>query len=113
MWLNVKMKQKKLNPVHPGEFLLEDFLVPLGISQSKLSRDIDVPVTRINTIIKGDRAVTPDTALRLGRYFGTGPEVWLNLQQKYDLQKAQDELLTQIQQRIQPINIDDYDLIEA
>lgn len=107
------MKQKKLNPVHPGEFLLEDFLVPLGISQSKLSRDIDVPVTRINTIIKGDRAVTPDTALRLGRYFGTGPEVWLNLQQKYDLQKAQDELLTQIQQRIQPINIDDYDLIEA
>ncbi|MCL4151864.1 UNVERIFIED_CONTAM: hypothetical protein GTU68_012196 [Idotea baltica] len=82
---------------------------PLGISQNKLSRDIDVPVTRINCIVNGTRSITSDTALRLARYFSTGPEVWLNLQQKYDLQKAEDEILDNINERIKPIDLDSLD----
>lgn len=73
------------NLIHPGEILLEEFLRPMGISQNKLALDIHVPTPRINAIVRGTRTITADTALRLGKYFGTGPEFWLNLQNNYDL----------------------------
>ena len=73
------------NMIHPGEILLEEFLKPMNISQNKLAMDIRVPTPRINAIVKGNRAITADTALRLGKYFGTGPEFWCNLQINYDL----------------------------
>lgn len=83
---------RKLPPIHPGEVLLADFLEPLGLSQYRLARDISVPPRRINEIVHGTRAVTADTALRLGRYFGTSPEFWLNLQSRHDLEVEQDRL---------------------
>lgn len=73
------------NLIHPGEILAEEFLKPMGVSQNKLAMDIHVPTPRINAIVKGTRAITADTALRLGKYFGTGPEFWSNLQSNYDL----------------------------
>lgn len=73
------------NLIHPGEILSEEFLKPMGISQNRLAMDIHVPTPRINAIVKGTRTVTADTALRLGKYFGTGPEFWSNLQSNYDL----------------------------
>lgn len=77
-----------LDPIHPGEILLEDFLKPMGISINKLARDIGVPPGRISTIVNGKRSITADTALRLGAYFGVSPELWLNLQADYDLRVA-------------------------
>jgi addiction module HigA family antidote len=82
----------KLAPVHPGEVLLEDFLSPLGISQYRLAKDISVPPRRINEIVHGQRAVSADTALRLGRYFGVSPRFWLNLQAQFDLDVESDRL---------------------
>ena len=73
------------NLIHPGEILLEEFLKPMEITQNKLAMDLHVPAPRIYAIVKGTRAITADTALRLGRYFGTGPEFWINLQSNYDL----------------------------
>ena len=73
------------NLIHPGEILLEEFLKPMGITQNRLALDIHVPAPRIYAIVRGTRAITADTALRLGRYFGTGPEFWINLQSNYDL----------------------------
>lgn len=72
-------------PIHPGEILNEEFLMPLGMTQTRLAGDIRVPVQRINLLVRGKRGVTPDTALRLARYLRTSPEVWLNLQQIWDL----------------------------
>ena len=86
------MPRRKLPPVHPGEILREEFLMPLGISQYRLAKDIGVPPRRINEIVKGQRAITADTALRLGRYFGIAPEFWLNLQTHYDLEQEQERL---------------------
>lgn len=97
-------KKKLLKPVSPGEFLLEEFLKPLGISQNRLGRDIFVPVTRINEIINGRRALTVDTAMRLARYFDTSPEVWLNLQQQYDLEMARRKLMPKLEKAIVPFN---------
>jgi addiction module HigA family antidote len=82
------MAAKRLSPVHPGEILLEEFLKPLKISQNRLGRDLGVPAQRINEIIRGRRAITVDTALRLAKYFGTTPQFWLNLQAHYDLEMA-------------------------
>lgn len=82
-------------PIHPGEILLEEFLKPLKISQNALSRDLDVPLQRINQIVLGKRAITVDTALRLSKYFGTTPELWLNLQARYDLEMARDTSLVE------------------
>ena len=73
------------NLIHPGEILSEEFLKPMGVSQNKLAMDIHVPTPRINAIVKGTRAITADTALRLGKYFGSDPEFWSNLQSNYDL----------------------------
>ncbi len=86
------MSPKKLAPIHPGEILLEEFLAPLGISQYRLAKDISVPPRRINQIVRGQRAITADTALRLGRYFRTTERFWLNLQTRYDLESEKDRL---------------------
>ncbi|MCQ2593939.1 MAG: HigA family addiction module antitoxin [Treponemataceae bacterium] len=79
------------NLITPGEILLEEFLKPMNISQNRLAIEILVPPARINAIIKCNRAITADTALRLGKFFGTGPEFWLNLQSNYDLSLAEIE----------------------
>lgn len=92
--------EKELELIPPGEILLEEFMMPLGISQNKLARDIDVPTGRINEIIKGKRTITADTALRLAKFFGTTPELWLNLQTDYDLRKARREIWPKIEARV-------------
>jgi addiction module HigA family antidote len=86
------MKKKTLHPVHPGEVLLEEFLNPLGLSQNKLAVNIGVPARRINEIVLEKRKVSADTALRLGRFFGTSSEFWLGLQSQYDLDIAAESL---------------------
>jgi len=86
------MGRKKLTPIHPGEILLEEFLKPLGLSQYRIARDLSVPPRRINEIVHGKRGITADTALRLGRYFGTSARFWLNLQARYDLEVENDRL---------------------
>ncbi len=82
---------KRMQPIHPGEHLAE-FLEEHGISQYRLAKDIQVPPRRINEIVHGKRAITADTALRLGRYFSMAPGFWMNLQARYDLEKAEDAL---------------------
>ena len=79
------MGSKHLKPIPPGEILLEEFMKPLHISINRLARDLDVPPNRISTIVRGKRAITADTALRLGKYFGVSPEIWLDLQSDYEL----------------------------
>ena len=86
------MGKKKLQPVHPGEVLLEEFLKPMGLSQNRVALNIGVPPRRINEIILQKRRITADTALRLARFFGTSPEFWLGLQAQYDLDVTSDEL---------------------
>jgi len=86
------MKNKKLPPIHPGEILKEEFLEPMGISQYRLAKDISVPPRRINEIVHGKRAITADTALRLGRFFTMSAQFWLNLQTRYDLEVTEDQL---------------------
>jgi addiction module HigA family antidote len=81
----------KMRPVHPGEVLREEFLVPLGMSAHRLAMELRVPAPRINEIVRQRRAVSPDTALRLARYFGTTAQFWINLQASYDLKIAQRE----------------------
>lgn len=76
---------RKLSPIHPGEILNEEFLKPLSLMQYRIAKDISVPPRRINEIIHGERSISADTALRLGRYFGTSAEFWLNLQSRYEL----------------------------
>ena len=86
------MAPRKLEPIHPGEVLLADFLEPLHLSQYRLAQDISVPPRRINEIVHGKRAVSADTALRLARYFGTTEQFWLNLQARFDLEVQRDLL---------------------
>lgn len=94
-------KEKLLDLIHPGEILFEEFMAPLEISINRLARDIAVPPGRISTIVNGKRAITADTALRLGKYFGVAAEVWLGLQVDYDLRKAKRLVGVQIDQRVQ------------
>ena len=95
--------------ITPGSYLQHEFLEPLAITQNQLSRDIDVPVSRINGIINGARAITADTALRLGEYFGTSPEMWLNLQIQYELRTLTHHTWPAIQPRIRHCSaLDDY-----
>jgi antitoxin HigA-1 len=84
-------KSERLPPIHPGEILREDFLKPLRVSMSRLALDLRVPVTRIAEIVHERRSITPDAALRLGRYFNTSARFWMNAQSSYDLEVAQDE----------------------
>jgi len=86
------MAKKVMNPIHPGEILMEEFLEPLGVSQYRLAKDISVPPRRINEIVHGKRSVTADTALRLAKFFGTTERFWLNLQIRYDLEVEKDRL---------------------
>ena len=95
-------KPKTMPPLHPGETLREDFLQPLGLSANRLAIELQVPVTRVNDIVRGKRAITADTALRLARYFGTTPQFWMNLQSNYDLEVAQDTRGIEITDRIRP-----------
>ncbi len=95
--------KKRLPNVHPGEVLLEEFLRPLDISQNRLAREIKVPPRRVNEIVLGKRAITPDTALRLARYFGTSERFWLGLQLDYDLEEAQRAVGDLVQKEVNPI----------
>jgi addiction module HigA family antidote len=94
------MRKRRLTPIHPGEVLLEDFLEPLGISQYRLARDITVPPRRINEIVHGKRAISADTALRLGRYFSMSERFWLNLQARFDLETERDRLGTRLEKEV-------------
>lgn len=91
---------KTLAPIPPGEILLEEYLRPLGISQNRLSRDIDIPVSRVSEIVHGARTITADTALRLAEYLGTSPELWLNLQADYDLRRVRATTWPETKRRI-------------
>jgi len=93
---------KRLPPVHPGEILLEEFLAPMGISQYRLAKDINVPPRRINEIVPGTRAISADTALRLARYFGISERFWLNLQAQHDLDVEYDRVGDRIEKEIEP-----------
>ena len=96
------MIEEKLNPIHPGEILLEEFLKPMSLSQNKLAISMGVPARRINEIVLGKRGVTADTALRLGWYFDMSPQFWLGLQMDYDLDVASDKLADRLQQEVRP-----------
>lgn len=94
------MTETSLPPIHPGEILLEEFLKPMGISQSQLAKDIHVSWQRINAIVRGKRAISPDTALRLSRYFGLSERFWLNLQTRYELELQKDKLAERLEQEV-------------
>jgi antitoxin HigA-1 len=91
---------KTMKPIHPGEILSEEFLRPLGVSQYKLAKDINVPARRINEIVHGTRSITADTALRLARYFGLSERFWLNLQARYDLEAEKEKLMGRIEEEV-------------
>jgi len=95
-------KDKRLSEIPPGEILFEDFLKPLGISQYRLAKEIGVPIRRITEIVQGKRAITADTALRLGRFFKMAPEFWLNLQTHYDLEKEVESLGRRLDREVKP-----------
>ena len=88
-------------PIHPGEILLEEFMEPLGLSQNRLAKALGVDAGRINRIVTGKCSITADTALRLAKYFGTTPELWMNLQSHYELEVAQDKKAKEIDERVQ------------
>jgi addiction module HigA family antidote len=94
------MTEGKLPPIHPGEILLEEFLSPLSISQARLAKDISVPTHHINEIVLGKRAISPDMALRLSRYFGLSERFWLNLQARYDLETEKDRLSDRLEREV-------------
>lgn len=89
-------------PIHPGEVLRDDFCKPLGLSQYALAKALGVPEIRVSEIVNGKRAITPDSALRLARYFGTSPEFWLGMQMTHDLEKAKDSVGAEIEAAIKP-----------
>jgi antitoxin HigA-1 len=97
--------QKKLAPVHPGEILREEFMQPLGLSQTRIGRDLGVSPRRINEIVHGKRSITADTALRLSRYFGNSPEFWLGLQADFDLDTASDRLADRILREVKVFSL--------
>jgi len=94
------MGKRDIPPIHPGEILLEEFLKPMEISQYRLAKDISVDPRRVNEIVHGQRAISADTALRFGRYFGTSPQFWLNLQSHYDLEVLDMEIGDRIENEV-------------
>ena len=96
------IRSRRLPPIHPGEILREDFMAPFGLSMNKLALDLHVPVTRIAEIVHERRGITPDTALRLGRYFNTSARFWLNAQVAYDLEVAQDVVQHSVERDVRP-----------
>ena len=99
------MKTKMLAPIHPGEILMEEFLKPLGISQYRLAKDINVPARRINEIVHGKRSISADTALRLSRYFNLSERFWLNLQARYDLEMEKDKFKGRIESEVKVLEL--------
>jgi addiction module HigA family antidote len=99
------MASRKLLPIHPGEILQEEFLLPLSISQYRLAKETSVPPRRINEIVRGSRAISADTALRLARYFGTSERFWLNLQARYDLEMAKDRLGARLRREVKVLEM--------
>jgi len=97
------MTEELLEPIHPGEILLEDFIKPFNLSINRLAREIDVPAGRISEIVNGKRAITADTALRLGRFFGVSPEIWTGLQTDYELRIAKRKIGNILETRIHPL----------
>ena len=95
---------KKLNPITPGDVLLEEFLKPMEISQNQLAKDINVPPNRVSQIIRGKREITADTALRLGKYFGIEPEFWLNLQVRYNMKLVRSKVGKSIDKEVTEYN---------
>ena len=94
---------KKLKPVHPGEILRKEFMKPLGLSMNKMAMDLRVPVTRIAEIVAERRSVTADSALRFARHFKNSPTFWMNLQSRYDLEVAEDEIAAKVERDVQPL----------
>ena len=94
------MKKREMAPIHPGTILQEEFLEPMGISQYRLAKDTSVPPRRINEIIHGKRSITADTALRLGKFFNMTPQFWMNLQTRYDLEVAEDNLAGRLDKEV-------------
>ncbi len=94
------MANEKLTPIHPGEILLEEFLKPMSISQYRLAKDINVPARRINEIVQGKRAITPDTALRLSKYFGLSERFWVNLQARFALEVEKERLKNRLEKEV-------------
>ena len=94
---------RKLKPVHPGEILREEFMVPLGLSMNRMAMDLRVPVTRIADIVNEKRGITADTALRFARYFKNSPTFWMNLQTRYDLEVAEDEIAYKVERDVRPL----------
>lgn len=96
---------KKLPPIHPGEVLLEDFMKPLGLSRYRVAKDIGVPALRISQIVRGQRSITADTAMRLARYFGTSSVIWLRLQARYDLEIAEAKMAKRIKREVKILQV--------
>jgi antitoxin HigA-1 len=94
---------KKIKPVHPGEILREEFMVPFGLSMNKMAMDLRVPVTRIADIVNEKRGITADTALRFARYFNNTASFWMNLQTRYDLEVAEDEIAAKVERDVLPL----------
>jgi len=94
---------KKIKPVHPGEILREEFMAPLGLSMNRMAMDLRVPVTRIADIVNGRRAITADTALRFARYFNNAAAFWMNLQTRYVLEVAEDEIAAKVARDVRPL----------
>jgi antitoxin HigA-1 len=97
--------RKKRKSVHPGEILREEFMVPLGLSMNRMAMDLCVPVTRIADIVHERRGITADTALRFARYFKNAPVFWMNLQIRYDLEVAEDEIAVKVARDVQPLEV--------
>ncbi len=98
--------KKKLAPIHPGYILKEELMVPLNLSANQLALRLHVPTGRITQIINGQRDITPDTAIRLSRFFGSTPQLWLNLQSLYDLQTAEDAMAEGVAESIVPYSVE-------
>lgn len=96
-------ESKYITPIHPGEILKEEFLDPMNLSQREFARRIDVPANRVNEIVRGRRSITGDTAIRFSLALGTSPEMWLRLQARYELEKAQDESDPGLRNKIKPV----------
>ena len=103
LWIIIKTMKTKLAPIHPGEILREEFMAPRGLSQNALARGLNVSPRRINEIILEKRSITADTALRLGRFFGTSAEMWAGLQADYDLRLARYHKAAKIEREVEPL----------
>src|SRR3989337_4583407 len=101
---NERIHMERLPPIHPGEILLEDFMKPLELSSYRLAKDIGVPALRISQIVRGQRSITADTAMRLARYFGTSAGIWLRLQARYDLEIAEAKMAKRINREVKVLH---------